>query len=362
MKKTIALLITSLMLFITLTACGGVSTGGGKNVKLTISTIDGSAHYFPFWVAQKQGKFKEVGVEIEYVGFDGGPVQMEAYDSWDLGTTGIGGVISATVGHDGVVLGLCNTDGATQNFFSSPNSDIVAAGQGNNTISSKVYGDAKSWSETEILSGYGDVKHFVLLKAMEGFGLTIDDLNVLWMDPSACLTSYFSGQGDAVAVYGAKTYDDAVMKETRVINANDLGVGLYTYMVANDKSLKDSAKAQAIKEAVKIYYEAADWIQNNPDDALSYFEDYYKYLGLEYVEEKAKRTMTHEYRFTIDDHIKDMFQPSDEDPGMNKLQAATAEIIKFYESVDVYEPGTADVFMQEKHFDFDIIASIGEGR
>ena len=64
--------------------------------------------------------------------------------SWDLGITGVGGVLAGVLGHDAILLGTAATDVASQNFYAAADSAIVQAGQGNNTISDTVYGDAEA--------------------------------------------------------------------------------------------------------------------------------------------------------------------------------------------------------------------------
>ncbi|MBS6645767.1 MAG: hypothetical protein KH366_19505, partial [Clostridiaceae bacterium] len=301
---------------------------------------------------------EENNIKFEYLGFDGGAVQMEAYESWDIGVTGIGGVLSGTVGHDAVVLGACLTDSATQNFYAASDSAIVKAGQGNNTISETVYGDAESWKNAEILSGYGDVKHYCLAKTLEGFGLKIEDVNVLWMDPSTCITSYFGGQGDVAAVYGAMTYNQDVQKLTKVICGNDMDLGLMGNLIGNAKSISDPKKYDAMKKTIKLYYQNLEWIRDNKEEAKTYMEDYYNYIGVEYTDEKAENVLNNEHYYTLEENIKDLLVPSSQDNNINVMQQKLADVARFYEGVDVYEKGTAEKFLKPEHFNFNMITEI----
>ncbi len=301
------------------------------------------------------------GQKVEYLGFDGGPIQMEAYESWDIGTTGIGGAVAGTVGHDGVILGASLSDSATLNFWAAKESAIVGAGQGKNTVDSTVYGSAETWKNAKILSGYGDVKHYCLIKALRGFGLTIDDVNVLWMDPSSCITSFFSGQGDAVAVYGSMTYNDNVQKLVKVIDGNTMDLGLLSYVVANASSLKNSVKYKAIKDTMKIYYEMLQWIRENKEESKPFLESYYKYIGFRYSDNVANNFLNNNHYYTLDENVKNLFAKSKEGD-YNILQEMTVNIIRFYQGVNVYEAGTDDKFLESKHFDFDMLTSISEGK
>lgn len=364
MKKALSFVLV-LAMAMSLMACGekknGSEKGGGetKDVTLTISTVEGSLYFLPFWVADKKGQLKDVGVTMEYLGFDGGAIQMEAYDSWDIGVTGIGGVLAGTTGHDAVVLGACLSDNGTQNFFASEDSAIVQAGKGNNSVGENVYGDAESWKNAEILSGYGDVKHYCLIKTMEGFGLSLEDLNILWMDPSACITSYFSGEGDVAAVYGNMTHDAEVQKLVRVIDGNDVNLGLMGNLVGNAESLKNAEKAEAIKKVIKIYYQNLEWIRDNKEEAKAYMEDYYDYIGVEYTEEKANNVLSQEHYYTLEENVEELCAPSEEGD-YNVMQEMLVGVIRFYEQVNVYDEGTTETFLKPEHFNFDIIKEIYE--
>ena len=71
-----------------------------KTYTLNVSGIDGSITLFPVYLAQEMGWFDEVGMTINRSGFTNGPVQMEAIDTWDIGVTGVGGVLSGTISYD----------------------------------------------------------------------------------------------------------------------------------------------------------------------------------------------------------------------------------------------------------------------
>ena len=357
MKQAFSFLVAAACAVGLLAAAGPAMSGEAKPVTLVLSTVDGSSYHLPFWIAEQKGQLKAAGIQVEYLGFDGGPIQMEAYESWDLGTTGIGGAVAGTVGHDGVILGACFTDSSTQNFFAKPDSAIVKAGQGKNSISDQVYGDAETWKKAEILSGYGDVKHYCLVKTLEGFGLTIDDVNVLWMDPSSCITSFFSGQGDAVAVYGSMTYNDNVKKLVRVIDGTSMKLGLMSYIVANANSLKDPVKLEALKKILKLYYENLAWIDNNKEEAKPYLESYYKHIGFRYSDEIATQYFTSNRYYLLKDNIEELFAKSPEGD-YNVLQADTVNIIRFYQKYSVYEQGTDEKFLEPKHFNFDLLKEI----
>ena len=169
----------------------GDSKTADKSYELTVSGIGGSLNYLPIYIAEQEGWFKEKGLDIEEVLFTNGPVQMESLssDGWDIGCTGVGGVFAGVLGYDALVLGSSNTDDGTQYVFARNDSDIVKAGKGHNSLSDEIYGDADSWKGKSILCNTGSVTQYVLIKVLEGFGLTVDDVNFIAMFLSVTLLS-----------------------------------------------------------------------------------------------------------------------------------------------------------------------------
>ena len=181
------------------TGNGGGSGSGEKTYELTVSGIGGSLNWLPIYVAQQEGYFDEAGLSISEQLFTNGPVQMESLsaDGWDIGCTGIGGVFAGVLGYDAVVLGASNTDDGTQVVFTRNDSDIVAAGTGNNTLNGDIYGTADTWKGKSVLCNTGSVTQYVFVKTLEGFGLTQQDVKFIAMDPATAYSAFIAGEGDA---------------------------------------------------------------------------------------------------------------------------------------------------------------------
>ena len=192
-KKMVALALTTAM-------CAGLATQpvmADDGYSLTVSGIGGSLNWLPVYIAQQEGWFEEENLEIEEVLFTNGPVQMESLssDGWDIGCTGVGGVIAGVLGYDAKILGASNTDDGTQYVFARSDSDIVKAGQGNNSINEEIYGDAETWKGKSILCNTGSVTQYVLIKMLEGFGLTQNDVEFIAMDPATAYSAFLAGEG-----------------------------------------------------------------------------------------------------------------------------------------------------------------------
>ena len=186
-------------------AAGEDKKAEAKSYSLTVSGIGGSLNWLPVYIAQQEGWFDEENLEIEEVLFTNGPVQMESLSSngWDIGCTGVGGVFAGVLGYDAMVLGSSNTDDGTQYVFSRVDSDIVGAGKGNNSLNGDIYGTADTWKDKSILCNTGSVTQYVLIKMLEGFGLTQEDVQFIAMDPATAYSAFLAGEGDACVLTGS---------------------------------------------------------------------------------------------------------------------------------------------------------------
>ena len=70
-----------------------------KRTKLTVSYLANSTAEFVTYLADEKGWLDACNLDVEMVYFAGGPAQMEASNSWDCGTTGIGGMISGILNY-----------------------------------------------------------------------------------------------------------------------------------------------------------------------------------------------------------------------------------------------------------------------
>jgi len=369
MKKIISIIVVLVFAIALFAGCGTQETADPTTAStsetneteelqhITISGIDGALPMLPVWIANEKGWLEEAGIEVEILGFVGGPVQMESMASWDLGITGVGGVLAGVLGHDAILLGTAATDVASQNFYAAADSAIVQAGQGNNTISDTVYGDAEAWKNAEILSAYGDVKHYELIKTLQGFGLTVDDCNILWMDASACLTSFLTGQGDAVAVYGAKNYGEEVEGLVQVINGRDVDLGLMANILANPDSYKDDAMRETMKDFLRVYFETIEWITNNTDESINYYIEYNQYVGRDVTENVATHVVTGDTYYSLEDNYNTMTTKS-EDGDYNLIQEKIVNVLNFFISVESYQQGDVETFLADGHCDSSLIEEL----
>lgn len=384
MKKMIALFL-ALAMVLALAACDskGTGSGGGNNTapttpdnsgggaggdaagdktyNLKVAGIDGSSTLFPVYVAQKKGWFEEAGLNIERIGFTNGPVTMEAIDTWDISVTGIGGVLSGLISYDAVLLGKLQADDGSQYMFIRPDSDMAAAGAGHNTINDAIVGDADSWRGKSVNCTYGTVLHYLLLKTLEGFGLTIDDISVNWMDIPTSNASFLAGEGDAACVSGDVSFQPDKSEFVVASNGPLAELGLQTNFVANPTAIKDSELREAMKVFLKVFFETTDWITANTEEAMQYMIEWCEYAGRSIDEEVARINCTVDHYYTLEENYGLLHSAANDGGSYCRMQEEILGVLNFFIETGSYQEGDDALFLKDGHFDPTLIDEVYAG-
>lgn len=362
MKKLLAMILASAMV-LSLVGCSSSSSSSadeGGNKTIRVSGIDGSITLFPVYLAQEMGWFDEVGLTIDRSGFTNGPVQMEAIDSWDIGVTGAGGVLSGSISYGAVLLGTVGTDDGTQVLFTRQDSAIALAGAGNNTINPEIVGDAESWTGASVNSVYGNVLHYMLIKTLEGFGLTIDDVVVNWMDQPTSNTAFLAGEGDAACTSGVVSFSDDKADYVIASTGPLAEVGLLTNIMANPDSLADDDMRETMKTFLKVFFEATDWITANPEEASVYMKEWCAYAGNEIDDETAYLYTTIDPYYTLEDNYNTMNEAAHDGGDYNRIQEQIVGVLNFFIATDSYQVGDDERFLAEELMDASLINELYE--
>lgn len=338
MKRMLAVLLTLAMV-----AALPLGLAEGTH-SLTVSGINGSLNYLPLYIAGAEGWLDEAGLELEEVLFTNGPVQMEslASDGWDIGFTGVGGVLSGVVGYDAVILGASNTDNGTQYVFARNDSDLVAAGKGHNPLNPEIVGTADTWRGKTILCNTGTVLHYLLIKTLAGFGLTPEDVTFIAMDVPTAYSAFLAGEGDLVVLTGsAGTFSMLEDAEnfTPVSSGNMADTGLMCNIVANKNSYADPAKYEAMKALLGVYFKALDWIKENPEAAVAHLLDYSEESGNAMDEVKAPKYLAADTYFSLQEAC-DMMTNQAEGKDYSEMEGKLLGILDFFMTHGSYQPGS----------------------
>ncbi|MGB4609809.1 MAG: ABC transporter substrate-binding protein [Saccharofermentanales bacterium] len=368
-KKLLAILLTIGML-LTVVACGEKKEATKSDDKkedqkteskeesdeteevvqrsLTVSGISSTSQFLPVYVCREKGWFEEVGLDVEEVMFTGGPVQMEAMasDSWDLGLTGIGGVLAGVIRYDGIVVNTNSTDDGGNYVFTRNDSDIVSAGKGNNTLDPEIYGTADTWKGKTVLTSTGTVLEYSLVKTLSGFGLSKGDVNIVAMDGPTIYSSFIAGEGDiAVAGNAAGSFTMLGMKDqfTPVSSARLAKTGIITSVIANPKSYADAEKYEAMKTFTEQYFRAVKWIQDNTDEAAQMMLDFAEEGGTKTDLETCKTMITADDYYSVEEAYKLATEKS-EDGDMSVLEYQLTGGLDFFISTGSYAESDKEIF------------------
>jgi len=385
MKKFLAVLIVA-SLALSLAACGGGGgeDGGGqqagspgsgesapptsgttdapqpdpaKEYSLTVAMLDGSWHSFPIWIAEEKGWFADAGLTIDTLIFTNGPVQMEAIDSWDVGTTGIGGILSGTLNYGAVVLALVGTDDGTVYVWARPDSPVVRAGQGKHPTHPEIYGDSESWKGMEVNSTFGTVLHLALLKTLEGFGLTIDDIQVNWMDMPTANAAFLAGEGDGTTTSGANSYMEDKDNFVAVSTAQMAEVGLINALMANPDTLKSEESREAILLFMEIFFRAVEWIEANHVEALDYLIEWNAFVGRDIDHQMADSYLSADTYFGLSGNAH-AWNTKAASGDYTVAHEYVLNILRFFIEVGNYQEGDDVLFLKPEHFDLSFIQAL----
>lgn len=343
MKKMVAVALSAAM-------CVGMAATPvmADGHSLTVSGIGGSLNWLPVYIAQQEGWFEEADLEIEEVLFTNGPVQMESLssDGWDLGCTGVGGVIAGALGYDAKILGASNTDDGTQYVFARSDSDIVKAGKGNNTINDEIYGDAETWKGKKILCNTGSVTQYVLIKMLEGFGLTQNDVEFIAMDPATAYSAFLAGEGDACVLTGSGgTFKmlDNTEDYTAVASGPLVDSGLMCNFVANKNSYEDEETYEAMKVFMEVYFKSLDWMAENPEEVVQYCVDMNDENGSSMEPEIVEKYVQADKYYTLEDAVA-MMENKAEGSDVSEMESNLLGVVDFFISVGNYMEGDDERF------------------
>lgn len=329
---------------------------------LTIATLAGSHHAFIVFLMEKMGAYEKAGINSEIVTFGNGPVQMEALvsDSWDCGTTGLGGVLVGASKYGAYIIGAAAQDRNSLRIFAKNDTDIVKDGV---TTDNNVYGTADAWKGQEILVTTGSTLHYTLAVGLNELGLELDAVNLTHMDVASVNTALLADQGNIGGVWGSYAYGEALNSQyTPVMNAKDLGLNICVVLVANPNSYNDPAKHDAIAKYVEMYYKTIDWVyasEENTRYAAELFTEINEENGVVGTVEENYTTLTNDTYYTLEESYNMFHDKTTAADGteMTVIEEAHYGPLDFYVANGYYEPDTLSALLQG-NFKSDILDAI----
>lgn len=371
-KRLLALFMTTVMI-LTCTGCGGTKTENetpkvdttqsetqtdsqeasaessndaqtGEQMSIEIAATAGGLQGFPIYIAQKNGWFEEENLNVNVTFYENGPVQVEAISTWDLATTGIGGILAGVIGYDAKIIASSNTDNGTQTIYVRPDSAIAAAGQGNNTLNEAIYGDADSWRGAKVLCSAGTVLQYMLIKVLDGFGLTIDDVEFVGMDTPTTNSAFLAGEGDVAVLTGVVSFDADKADYVLAANGATSDAGLDGVVIANNNSVE--TKHNEIVAFLKAYLKAVEWIDahKGEEEVVNDLVTFYEESGKTTSAEAAEIILNSETYYSLEDNYNMLHTVKDGDTYVT-IEQRIVDVLEFFISAGNYQEGDDERFV-----------------
>ena len=276
---------------------------------LRLGFFAGSPLSIPFYIADKEGFFKELNIEIKYETFTNGPAMMEANASWDMAGAGEGGLLVGMLGYGLKVIGISDYE---KNLALLARKDSPLA---------KNPTDPNSWKGTTWLYPMGTTAQATLVAGLRKVGLSINDIKSVNMDVASALTAFNGGQGDGLAVWNAVAFNAEDKGYIRLGDAGTLGFTAPTGTLATKDALTN--KRDLVLTSYAVFYYTVEWMNRNNENKAKAVQYYFKNTndeGIAVTKSIAERVMKWYAGPTMAQSIKLMTDTSDDAAGLYKTR------------------------------------------
>jgi len=209
-------------------------------------------------IATDQGLWEKHGLDADLKVFTNGPIQVQALNagSLDFAYIGPGALWLPASGQAKVIAP--NALGYTDRVIAQPGIESMA------DLKGRKVGVPEGTS--------GDM---LLRLALEEAGMTLDDIEVIPMDPSTVVTAFSSGQVDAAGIW----YPFVDVIKQRVPELNELSSNEQffpeiafpsSFIVSDDMADNE----EVIRKVVAVIKEANDFRKDNPEEAVRITADF----------------------------------------------------------------------------------------
>jgi NitT/TauT family transport system substrate-binding protein len=298
----LALVIASALMF----ACGDdketESQASATPIKLGFSAWPG---WFPWQVAEEAGIFKQAGVPVELVWFEGYTDSINALTAGrlDANSQTLNDTLSAVAA------------GADQR---------VVLVNDNSTGNDQVIADRSIQTPADLRGKRigvepGVVDHFLLALGLRKAGLTLKDVEIVNLETGAAAAAFAAGQLDAVAVFAPFTTQALKRSGAHTLfTSKDFPGAIPDHLVVSASLAKD--RPADVQKLVNAWFLTLDYIKSNPDKSRAILAKRAGVSESEYAEYDAGTTI-----FTAQQNL-DAFVPGND---ITHLDFAAKEIGQF---------------------------------
>jgi NitT/TauT family transport system substrate-binding protein len=316
MMKKWLLIICSLMLAITLGACGkedGSTTSGNEKssepLKVTLPTWTG---YGPLFLAKEKGFFEKNGVDVELSIVEGLGERKAAL---------AGGKIDGMATALDVQVTLAGADIPVQVVWLLDDSY-----GGDGILVKNEINDIKDLKGKQIAFEVGSTSQMLALTALEQGGLTEDDVTVVQMSAGDAGAAFAAGKVDAAVTWEPWLTKGAQANGKILLTTKDLPGIILDTVAFKEEVIK--SRPEDVKAFVKAMGEAMDYWKENEKEANEIMAK-----GLKIDVKEFEATVTGLKFFTKEDN-KELFGTEDKKGSIYK---STENAIQFYKDQEMLE-------------------------
>ena len=194
-----------------------------------------------------------LGTSVEWVEFSAGPPLVEALN--------VGAIHLGWTGDAPPIFG--QSSGAAISYVAA----LPANGLGEGIIA-KAEGPIKSLADLKgkkVAVDKGTSAHNVLVAALEKNGLSLDDIEPVYLSPADGAAAFASDNVDAWAVWDPFLAIAEVQHKPQVLVRAPEVVTVNTYFLGNSAFAKDPDNAQVIEKTIAALAQSAAWADENRD-------------------------------------------------------------------------------------------------
>ncbi len=271
-------------------------------IKLGFSAWPG---WFPWQIAEEKGFFKEAGVNVELVWFEGYLDSINAFAAGqlDANTQTLNDTLASVAAGSDQRIVLVN-DNSTGNDKIIVTKDITSV---------------KDLVGKNVGIEVGVVDHYLLALGLQDAGLSLSDVKITPLETGAAAAAFSAGQLDGVGAFAPFTTQALTRKDSHVLfDSSDFPGAIPDHLVVSGQLVDEHP--QVVQGLIKAWYMALDFIHEHPDEATAIMA---KRAGVsvdEYKQYDAGTTL-----FDIDDNIA-AFTPGND---ITHLDYASDQISKF---------------------------------
>ncbi|WP_237389641.1 sulfonate ABC transporter substrate-binding protein [Bacillus sp. USDA818B3_A] len=259
-RRVILIFISFMLLNIFIAGCSNSASEANSDTTKSEEKVVriGYQKNGPLFIVKSLGtldqRLEELGYKVEWKEFQDGPSLLEALNA--------GSIDFGRVGNTPPIFSQAS--GSTLKY--------VAAGASKYEGSGILVSKDSSIKSLEDLKGKkvafskGSSSHYLIVKALEKAGLTLDDIEPVYLAPGNARVAFEQGQVDAWAVWDPYTASTEVNSDAKLL-VN--GEGLTTdrdFFVASEKFA--SNQQAVIKAMLEEITDAMDWANNNHQELI----------------------------------------------------------------------------------------------